>query len=166
MSVLQQEVGLLFWMSLSFGIVFFILAKYAFPIIFKQVEGRKAFIDEFLKAAKEANEKLSTLKEESAKIIAEANREQGRILRQAQEEKNSILKDARAEARVLAQKEMDDVKIQIQKERDEAIRAIRTQVALLSVDIAEKVIRKNLDAEKSQMDMIDRMLDEVLDQRK
>ena len=166
MSILQPEVGLLFWMCLSFGLVFFILAKYGFPIILKQVEGRKALIDESLKAAKEANEKLSKLKEESALIVAEANREQGRILRKAQDEKNSILNDARHEARDLAQKELDEVKIEIQKERDEAIRAIRKQVALLSVDIAEKVIRKNLNAEKEQMDMIDRMLDEILAHRK
>ena len=166
MSILQPEVGLLFWMSLSFGIVFFILAKFGFPIILKQVEGRKAFIDESLKAAKEANDKLSKLKEESAQIIAEANREQGRILRKAQEEKNSILREARNEAHEIAQRELDDVKMQIQKERDEAVRAIRKQVALLSIDIAEKVIRKDLDAENEQMAMIDRMLDEVLAHKK
>ena len=66
------------------------------------------------------------------------------------------------QAEVAAQKELDDVKKQIQQEKEEAIRDIRRQVAVLSVDIAEKVIRKNLDEEHEQMEMIDRMLDEVL----
>lgn len=162
MSLLLPEVGLLFWMSLSFGIVLIILSKFGFPVITGMVEKRKSYIDESLKSAQEANEKLIHLQEEASKIVNEANREQGRILRQAQEEKNSIIREARKEARILAQKELDEVKDQIQKEKDEAIRAIRQQVAILSVDIAEKVIRKNLDTESEQMDMIDRMLDEVL----
>lgn len=162
MSLLQPEVGLLFWMLLSFGIVFLILAKYGFPVIINMVEERKKYIDESLEVAKEANEKLAQLKEEANKIVAEANREQGRILRQAQEEKNSIIHEARKEARILAQKELDDVKSQIHREKEEAIRSIRKQVAVLSVDIAEKVIRKNLDSEQEQMAAIDRMLDEVL----
>ena len=73
-----------------------------------------------------------------------------------------IIADARKQAEVVAQKELDEVRKQIQQEKEEAIRAIRRQVAVLSVDIAEKVIRKNLDEEREQMDMIDRMLDEVL----
>ena len=71
-------------------------------------------------------------------------------------------KKARKQAEAAAQKELDEVKKQIQIEKDEAIRDIRRQVAILSVDIAEKVIRKNLDDKREQMEMIDRMLDEVL----
>ena len=78
------------------------------------------------------------------------------------QEREKIIADARKQAEVVAQKELDEVRKQIQQEKEEAIRAIRRQVAVLSVDIAEKVIRKNLDEEREQMDMIDRMLDEVL----
>ena len=78
------------------------------------------------------------------------------------QEREKIIADARKQAEVVAQKELDEVRKQIQQEKEEAIRAIRRQVAMLSVDIAEKVIRKNLDEEREQMDMIDRMLDEVL----
>ena len=166
MSILLPEVGLLFWMVISFGIVFVILAKYGFPVITNMVEKRKAYIDDSLKIAEEANVKLVQLQDEASRIVNEANREQGRILRQAQEEKNSIIREARKEAKVLAEKELEEIKDQIQKEKDEAIRSIRRQVAILSVDIAEKVIRQNLDTEKEQMGMIDRMLDEVLAHKK
>lgn len=162
MSLLLPESGLLFWMLLSFGIVFAVLAKYGFPIIIKMVEGRKTYIDQSLEVAREANAQLAHLKEEGEALVAAANKEQGRILKEAMEERDKIVHEARKQAEIAAQKELDAVKQQIQIEKDEAIRDIRRQVAVLSVDIAEKVLRKNLQDKESQMGMIDRMLDEVL----
>ena len=83
-------------------------------------------------------------------------------MKEAMQERDKIIHEARKQAEAAAQKELDEVKKQIQIEKDEAIRDIRRQVAILSVDIAEKVIRKNLDDKREQMEMIDRMLDEVL----
>ena len=85
MSLLLPDSGLLFWMFLSFGIVFVILAKYGFPVIIKMVEGRKTYIDQSLEVAREANAQLSKLKEEGDALVAAANKEQGRILREAME---------------------------------------------------------------------------------
>ena len=151
MSLLLPDSGLLFWMFLSFGIVFVVLAKYGFPII-----------DQSLEVAREANAQLSKLKEQGEALVVAANKEQGRILKEAMQERDKIIHEARKQAEAAAQKELDEVKKQIQIEKDEAIRDIRRQVAILSVDIAEKVIRKNLDDKREQMEMIDRMLDEVL----
>ena len=162
MSLLLPESGLLFWMLLSFLVVFVVLAKYGFPVIVKMVEERKAYIDHSMEVAREANEKFSKLKEDTEALIASANKEQGRIVREAMQERERIIADARKQAETVAQKELDEVRKQIQQEKEEAIRDIRRQVAVLSVDIAEKVIRKNLDEEREQMDMIDRMLDEIL----
>ena len=162
MSLLLPDSGLLFWMFLSFGIMFVVLAKYGFPIIVKMVEGRKTYIDQSLEVAREANAQLSKLKEQGEALVVAANKEQGRILKEAMQERDKIIHEARKQAEAAAQKELDEVKKQIQIEKDEAIRDIRRQVAILSVDIAEKVIRKNLDDKREQMEMIDRMLDEVL----
>ena len=162
MSLLLPDSGLLFWMFLSFGIVFVVLAKYGFPIIVKMVEGRKTYIDQSLEVAREANAQLSKLKEQGEALVVAANKEQGRILKEAMQERDKIIHEARKQAEAAAQKELDEVKKQIQIEKDEAIRDIRRQVAILSVDIAEKVIRKNQDDKREQMEMIDRMLDEVL----
>lgn len=162
MSLLLPDSGLLFWMFLSFGIVFVVLAKYGFPIIVKMVEGRKTYIDQSLEVAREANAQLAKLKEQGEALVVAANKEQGRILKEAMQERDKIIHEARKQAEAAAQKELDEVKKQIQIEKDEAIRDIRRQVAILSVDIAEKVIRKNLDDKREQMEMIDRMLDEVL----
>lgn len=162
MSLLLPESGLLFWMLLSFGIVFAVLAKYGFPVIIKMVEDRKVYINQSIQVAKDAHEQLSKLKSESEMIIANANKEQGRILKETMLERDKIIYEARKQAEVVAQKELDNVKEQILLEKEEAIRDIRRQVAVLSVDIAEKVIRKTMQTEKEQMEMIDRMLDEVL----
>lgn len=165
MSLLLPDSGLLFWMVLSFGIVFFILAKYGFPVIIKMVEGRKTYIDQSLEVAREANEQLAHLKAEGEKLVREANKQQGRILKEAMQEREKIILEARKEAQIAAQKELDAVKKQIQIEKNEAIRDIRRQVAVLSVDIAEKVIREKLNTDKEQMEVIDRMLDEVLTEK-
>lgn len=162
MSLLLPESGLLFWMLLSFGIVFAVLAKYGFPVIIKMVEDRKVYINQSIQVAKDAHEQLSKLKSESEMIIANANKEQGRILKETMLERDKIIYEARKQAEAVAQKELDNVKEQILLEKEEAIRDIRRQVAVLSVDIAEKVIRKTMQTEKEQMEMIDRMLDEVL----
>ena len=162
MSLVLPDSGLIFWMLLSFGILFAVLAKYGFHVIIKMVEGRKTYIDQSLEVAREANAQLAHLKEEGEALVAAANKEQGRILREAMEARDKIVHEARKQAEIAAQKELDAVKQQIQIEKDEAIRDIRRQVAVLSVDIAEKVLRKNLQDKESQMGMIDRMLDEVL----
>lgn len=161
MSLLLPDTGLLFWMIISFGIVFVILAKFGFPVITRMVEGRKGYIDQSLEVAREANEQLSKLKQEGEALVAAANREQGRILKEAMEEREKIIYDAHKKAELAAQKQLDAVKKQIEIERDEAIREIRRQVAVLSVDIAEKVLREKLGNEDEQLKMIDRMLDEL-----
>lgn len=161
MSLLLPESGLIFWMLLSFGVVFVILAKYGFPLITRMVDERKAYIDQSLAAAHEANLQLDDLKKQGEQLVAEAQREQARILREAMHERDRLLADAHHKAAQEAQKELEEARAQIQQEKEEAIRDIRRQVAILSVDIAEKVIRKQLDSQDQQMAMIDRMLEEI-----
>ena len=161
MSLLVPDSGLLFWMLLSFCIVFFVLAKFGFPIITKMVEERKQYIDHSLIVAKEANEQLANIKAEGESILTKANEEQVRILKEAAEARERIVREAKEQAQIEGGKILAEVRRQIQMEKEDAIRDIRQQVAILSVDIAEKVLRKNLDTDKEQMAMIDRMLDEL-----
>lgn len=162
MSLLLPDSGLVFWMLLSFGVVFFVVARYGFPVILRMVDQRKAYIDESLRAAKQANEQLAQIKESTKALTEEAERERNRILKEAADERASIVAEARKQAAVAARKELEMVREQIRREKEEAIRDIRSQVAVLSVDIAEKVIRKELSSEREQLEMIDRMVDEVL----
>ncbi|MCE2615428.1 MAG: F0F1 ATP synthase subunit B [Phocaeicola sp.] len=161
MSLLMPDSGLLFWMLFAFLVVFFILAKFGFPVITKMVNERKSYIDNSLIAAKQANEQLANLKAEGESILAKAHEEQARILNEAAKTREQIVAEAKDQARVEGNKLLEEAKKQIEAEKEDAIRDIRRQVAILSVDIAEKVLRKNLDDEFKQTDMIERLLDEV-----
>ena len=166
MGLLTPDPGLLFWMIIVFGAVFFILAKYGFPVIIKMVDDRKAYIDNSLKSAREANERLANIKKESEQILAEAHDEQARILTQAAETADRIVKAAQERAFAEGERLMGEMKKQIETEKESAIRDIRRQVAVLSVGIAEKIMRNKLADIQEQQELIDRMLDEMLESAK
>lgn len=161
MSLLLPESGLLFWMFLSFGIVVVILIKYGFPVIIKMVEERRAYIDESLIIAQKAHQEMLNLKSEGETIVETARREQVRILRDANKTRDLMIKDAKEKAQVEAGKIIVDAQKHILIEKEDAIRDIRRQVAELSVDIAEKIIRGQLEKKDEQMVMINRLLDEI-----
>lgn len=160
--LLQPEAGLLFWMLLSFGVVFAILAKFGFPIITKMVEDRNAYIEKSLDAAKEANKQLAQIKEQSEAILASAREEQVKILKDAESTRTRIINESKELARAEGLKELEELRKQMKLEKEDAIKDIRRQVADLSVDIAEKIIRNNLNSNTEQMAMIDRLIDESM----
>ena len=166
MELLTPDFGTFFWMLVSFIIVFVILAKFGFPALVNMVNERKQYIDDSLKSAREANEKLSHIKEESESILVEARKEQARILKEAMETRTQIVNEAKDKAKAEGGRLLEEARKQIQKEKEDAIRDIRKQVAELSVEVAEKVLRKQLSSEMEQNGMIERMLDEVSDSKK
>ncbi|HET7734019.1 MAG TPA: F0F1 ATP synthase subunit B [Paludibacter sp.] len=161
MALLLPESGLLFWMLLSFGIVVLILTKYGFPIIIKMVESRKTYIDESLLIAKQTYEQMAVVKAQGETIVDNARREQVKIMNEAALTRDTLIKEAKEKAGLEAAKLIDEARKQILIEKEDAIRDIRRQVAELSVDIAEKVLRGQLDKKNEQMDMINRLLDEI-----
>lgn len=160
-SILTPDFGLLFWMLLAFLIVFCLVAKFGFPIITKMVEERKKYIDESLKKAHEANEKLTGINKESERILNEARIQQAEILNQAKATGDSIIKEARERAQAESAKIILDAKAQIAAEKENALRDIRQTVADLSIMIAEKVVRQKLADNNEQQKLIEKMLDEV-----
>ncbi len=160
-AILTPDLGLLFWMLLAFLVVFGILAKYGFPAITNMVDERNRYIDESLRKAHEAQERLANIEKEGESILQEAREKQAQILKEAAETRDAIVEQAQAKARSEGARLLDEAKMAIEQEKKAAIADIRQQVATLSVDIAEKVLRKNLKDDKSQMDLIERMLDEV-----
>ncbi len=161
MSLITPDFGLFFWMTIVFLVVLFILWRYGFPVIVKMVDERKAFIDESLKKAHEANERLANIQKEGESILQEAREQQAQILREAAATRDAIVEKAQDKARSEGARLLDEAKAAIEQEKKAAIADIRQQVAALSVEIAEKVLKQNLKDDKSQMDLIDRMLDEV-----
>ena len=143
MSLITPDFGLLFWMTVVFLVVLLILTKFGFPVIVRMINNRKAYIDESLRKAHEANEKLANIKAESDALLQDA-REKPQD--KARDESNRLLSEAQ---------------IEIENQKRAAISDVRKQVATISVEIAEKVLREKLSDDKIQMDLIDRMLDEI-----
>ena len=161
MDLLVPSVGLLFWMSLTFLVVLFILWKFGFPVITNMVAERKAFIDDSLRKAHEANERLANIQKEGESILQEAREKQAQLLKEAADTRDAIVEKAQEKARQEGARLMEDARVAIEQEKKAAIADIRKQVATLSVEIAEKVLRQNLKSDQAQMDLIDRMLDDV-----
>ena len=160
-SILTPDLGLLFWMLIAFLVVFFVLAKYGFPAIINMVDERKRYIDESLQKAHEASERLENIKQEGEAILQEAREKQAQMLKEAAETRDAIVEKAQEKAREESARMLNDAKVEIEQQKQAAIADIREQVATLSVEIAEKVLKQNLKDDKSQMDLIDRMLDDV-----
>ena len=163
MSLLLPDSGLLFWMTIIFVIVFFLLAKFGFPIITGMVEKRTGKINDALAAAREAEERLANLAQEQERLIEEARDEHQRILREAVVERETMIAKAREEASVEAGRIMDEAMIRIQEEKEAALKEIRQQIAVISISVAEKVMRKEFENDSVQSDFVDRMVDELTD---
>ena len=148
-------------MTLIFGIVFFILAKWGFPMITDSVQKRADRINASIKAAKEAEEKLRNLAAEQSEMIEEARKEQARILKEAAASRDMIVEQAKVQAQDEATKIMDNARTQIAADKESALRDIRKEVALLSVSVAEKVLKKDLEDSGSQTELVNRLVDEI-----
>lgn len=162
MNLVTPDSGLLFWMVVIFGLVFFLLWKFGFPVITEMVEKRNATIEKSLKDAHEIEVRMGQMVEEHARMLDEARKEQAQILREATDTRNKILAQAKDEAREEASKILADARTEIEAEKEAALRDVRREVAVLSVSIAEKILRKELADDRAQRDYIDRMVEEAV----
>jgi F-type H+-transporting ATPase subunit b len=161
MSLITPDFGLLVWMTLIFGIVFFVLAKWGFPMIIDSVQKRADRINDSIRQAREAEEKLRNLASKQAAIVEDARKEQSRILKEAANARDKMVEQAKVQAQDEASKILEQARVQIAAEKESALRDIRKEVALLSVNVAEKVLRKELDSDKEQDGLVGRFIDEL-----
>ncbi len=161
MDLLMPSTGLLFWMTVVFLVVLCILGKWGLPAITNMVKKRKAFIDDSLRKAHEANEKLANIQKEGESILQEAREKQAAILKEATDTREAIVMKAQEKAKAESARIVNDAKAEITNEKQQAIREIRAQVAELSVKIAERIVREKLSDDDKQMELIDKLLDEV-----
>ena len=162
MNLITPDTGLLFWMVVIFGLVFFLLWKFGFPIITEMVEKRNAAIEKSLKDAKAVEAQMAAMLEEHAQMLEDARKEQAQILREAADTRSKLIADAKEQAREEAAKILADARTEIAAEKEAALRDVRKEVAVLSVSIAEKILRKELADEGEQKEYIDRMVDETV----
>ncbi len=152
------SVGLFVWQTVLFLALLFLLKKFAWKPILDAVNERESSINVSLKAAERARQEMKNLQADNEKILNEARAERERIVKEATDMKNKIVSDAGDLAKVEANKMIESARVQIDAEKQNAIAQIKTQVAELSVEIAEKLLRKELAQESKQQQLIDDLL--------
>jgi len=161
MNLVTPDSGLLFWMVLIFAIVLIILAKWGFPAITGMVEKRTNHIQESLKLAQEAEQRMQDMAAEQAELLEKTKKEQAAVIKEATQTKAQIIAQAKVEAQEEAANMISKAKAEIAAEKESALSDIRREVAMLSVDVAEKVLRKKLDGEAAQSEYLSRLVDEM-----
>ena len=161
MDLLTPGVGLIFWQLLIFGLLFLFLSKYAWGPITKSLKEREKFISDSIKSAEIAEKELEKLNEKNKELVKEARKEREKILLDAKSISNSIKNLAKEDASKITDKMIDDAKKMIESEKMSAIKEVKVLVASLSLEIAEKVIEKNLKNESSQKKLVSDLIDKM-----
>ena len=161
MDLITPEIGLLFWQTIVFLVLILILAKFAWRPILGAVKEREDSINNALSSAEEARKEMQNLKADNEQLRKEARAERDAILKEARELKEKVLASATEEAQTKADMIVARAKESIEMEKKAAMAEIKSQVANLSIEIAEKVIRKELSSKEKQHQMINEMLGDV-----
>ncbi|MDC8104204.1 MULTISPECIES: F0F1 ATP synthase subunit B [Chryseobacterium] len=158
MGIIEPGIGLLFWMTLTFVILLFLLAKFAWKPIVNAVNDRETSIVDALNQAKLAKKEMEDLKADNERIIREAKIERDAILKEAREIKDRIVGEAKDVAKAEGDKMIEAAKQTIETEKNAAMADIKTQIGALSVNIAESILKQKLDNNEAQNELVQNYL--------
>ena len=166
MELITPDFGLLFWMTLAFGIVFFILAKFAFPIINGMLKKREEEINNALELAERTHKEMEQLQANNEALLQQAREERDKILNEAKQISDKFIEDAKVKANEEKDRIIESARETIEHEKMAATTEIKNQIADISIKVAEKIIGKNLDSDKEQLDYINRLLQDIEENQK
>jgi F-type H+-transporting ATPase subunit b len=155
MQLLTPGVGLIIWQIIVFLLLLLLLAKLAWKPIINSLKDRERSIQEALETAEKARHEMSQLKSDNERLLNEAREERDRILREAREVSSRMKEDAHHEAKKMSDKIVEDARAAINIEKQAALKEVKVQVAMFSLEIAEKLMKKNLSSDKAQKDLVD-----------
>jgi len=161
MGLVTPDFGLLFWMLVSFGIVLFILKKFVWKPVLKTLKDRDNSIADSLNSAKKAREEMSKLQKDNKKILTEARAERDNLLKDAKVTKDNIIRQSEVEAKERANKIIANAQLEIENQKNKALAEIKEKVAELSVNIAEKVLKRELQDQKAQSDYVGSLIADI-----
>ncbi len=161
MDLVTPGIGLIFWTTLFFLILLFILGKFAWPAILTAIRARNESIKQALDAAEKAKEEMAKLQSDNKKILAEAKAERDAMIKEAKQLKDKLIAEAKEQASKEARRLVTNARESIQAEKKAAISDLKNQVATLSLDIAEKILKKKLEDSKAQKELINTLINEA-----
>lgn len=156
----EFSIGLFFWQLVLFIGLVLLLRKFAWKPILEAIEKRESGIEDALKAAESAKLEMQNLQADNEKLLKEARMEREEMMKEARDMKNKIIEDAKTEASESASKLVAQAQASIESEKKAAIADLKAQVANLSIEIAEKVVRTELSSKDKQLKLVETMLDE------
>lgn len=160
MELISPGIGLVFWMTLAFGIVFFVLAKYAWPTITLALAKREKHIVEALQAAELARQEIVQLKIDNEALLQQAREERDVILADARKIREKFLEESRLKAAEEAERIIENAKENVENERIAALVEIKNQIAIISIEVAEKILKEKLQTTEAQEKYIEKLLQE------
>ena len=159
MEIVSPGIGLILWMTVSFAALIFILRRFAWKPILKSLHDREETIDEALNQANKAREEMKNLKADNEKLLKEAQEERNVILRDARKVKESIIEEAKVKANEEANNIVENAKERIENEKMAAMTDLKNQIASISIEIAEKILERELSADNKQEDYIKKLIE-------
>lgn len=159
--VLEPSIGLIFWMTLIFGLTWLILGKFAFKPIAKALRDREESIDNAIKSAERARAEVAELKNENEELLKEAKEERSKILKEANDIKAQIIAEAKLEANKEASKLISDAKLEIANQKSIALSEVKKDVGSIALEIAEKLVRKDLGSNDAHKNLISTLVEEA-----
>jgi F-type H+-transporting ATPase subunit b len=161
MELVRPNIGLIFWMVVSFSIILFILAKFAWKPILGMIKEREESIENALAAAEKAKEEMKALQSSNERILAEARAERDTMLKDAREIREKMIADAKSTASKEGERMLTAARENIQNEKNAAITELKNQVATLSIEIAEKILKSELSSDEKQKTLVNTLLKDV-----
>lgn len=160
MDLVTPGIGMIFWSTLFFLVLLFILGKFAWPAILTAVKARNESIRNALDAAERAKKEMAQLQSDNEKILLEAKAERNSMMKEAKEIKDLLIAEAKEKATEEANRIVQNAKETIQREKAAALNDMKEQMASISVDIAEKILRMKLEDSKAQKELVEKLINE------
>lgn len=157
----QPTPGLAIWTVVIFLLFWFIFGKYAFGPILRGLESRETDIQSALDEAKKAKEEMANLQAENESLLQQAREERATMLKEAKDVKNTIISEAKDKAKAEANKIISDARLEIENQKKAAIADVKNQAGSLALDIAEKVLRKELKGDSEQVTYVNKLVSEI-----
>jgi len=161
MDLVTPSFGLVFWTTLSFLTVLFLLGKFAWNPIVKSIKDREESIQKALDAAKLAKEEMRSLQKSNEALLQQAREERDQLMKQARETKEQMISEAKQKARETADKMLADAREEIRNEKTKAMNELKNQVAGIAFEIAEKVLAEKLADKDKQQETVSKALSEI-----
>lgn len=161
MDLLTPEIGLFIWTLIAFLFVLFILRKFAWKPILKTLNERETGIADSIAAAEKVKEEMKQMQAQNETLLAQAREERSQLLKEAKETKDRIISEAKEQAKAEANRIMEDTRLQIEQQKNAAMTAVKNEIGNLAVEVAEKILRKQLSNQEAQQGLVQMLAEEI-----